>query len=107
METEKFKFREGSEGASEQKVIKGFKIGFSLGIILFIILMLTVPLLKENANQTSGFWKAVSWLSYIGVIAAMIFEEKITNSTGLSWLWGAICFVLLFAGLFLHGIGGV
>lgn len=101
-------YRPGSEGAADQKMIKKFKVGISISLILAIILLLTVPLLKQEAGQTGSFSKAMGWLSMLLAVLCIVFEEKITDKTGNSWLWGALAIVLIwFPGFFLHIAGGV
>ena len=100
-------FRPGSEGAADQKMVKGFKIGFVLATIAGMILLATVPLLKTEAAQTGTGLKALSWFCFVGCFGVLILENWITNTSSNSWRFGVLWFVFFGLAMLLRIVGGV
>lgn len=101
------KYREGSEGAADRKMIDRFKIAMAIATALVLILLWTVPLLKAEAAQTGGFLKFLSWVAFAVSFTVIYFEEKITDATESSNLFYVGWFVCFGLGFFLRICGGV
>lgn len=100
-------YPKGSMGAADQKTVNIFRIAMALVTVIAIILLWTVPLLKVEAKQTGGFFKAISWIAFIICFGSVAFNEKITDKLNSETAFYVIWFFSLAAAFFFRICGGI
>ena len=100
-------YRKGSEGAADTKMVNYFRIGMTIALVLALILLWTVPLLKQEAAQTGTGYKLFSWICFIGCVLVIALASRITKATASATLFFVMWFALYGLGIFLRICGGV
>lgn len=93
------KYREGSQGAAEQKSRRNFLIGAGIVYFLIILLILAIPNYLRDAARRAG----TAWIGVILILvsyAGILFHDHIEpKKSSLDWLPNALIVVCLVLGI--------